>query len=195
MDSYMVGLAAWIILHEPIHNGQTIFDIYYKKQQNKIKHERVRKTFASWTGAVPSIYEILSITEEKDLGKAFIKEKKGHFWLMTEIRPYMREKAALAAVQYNLGDKSSAIENYEELLELNPNDNQGIRYLLLPIYLEEEKYEEAKELIHEFDVEISANFLFNNVLLHYSRDGLTTKTKSLCKRLFNWKEIRSRTQV
>jgi len=127
------------------------------------------------------LYHQAVIAGEKDLGKAFFRENKGHFWLMTETRPYMRAKAEFAGFQYHLGDKSSAITNFEELLELNPNDNQGIRYQLLPTYLEEGQYEKAEELLHQYDGEMTANFLFNDVLLHYFRDGLTHKTKSLLK--------------
>ncbi|WP_249871577.1 SEC-C domain-containing protein [Oceanobacillus saliphilus] len=128
------------------------------------------------------LYHQAVIAGEEDLGKEFFRENKGHFWLMTETRPYMRAKADFATIQYNLGEKSSAITHYEELLELNPNDNQGIRYQLLPVYLEEEKYEEAKELLYQYDGDNTANFLFNNVLLHYLIDGLTSKTKSLLKK-------------
>ena len=62
---YMSGLSAWAILNEPILNDQTIFDIYYKRQQSKIKHGLVRETFESWSEAIPAIYKILSVTEEK----------------------------------------------------------------------------------------------------------------------------------
>ncbi|WP_165769130.1 YecA family protein [Virgibacillus profundi] len=65
MNSYMAGLTAWIILYEPIMDGETIFDLFYKKQQKKIRHERVRKAFAAWSVQAPSVYEILSITKEK----------------------------------------------------------------------------------------------------------------------------------
>ncbi|MBP1969362.1 tetratricopeptide (TPR) repeat protein [Virgibacillus natechei] len=129
-----------------------------------------------------SLFHQALLAGEKDLGKDFFKENKGHFWLMIETRPYMRAKADYATVQYNLGDKESAMEHYEELLELNPNDNQGIRYQLLRIYLEEEKYVPAKHLIKQYEKEQSANFLFNEALLHYRTNGITPKTKALLKK-------------
>ena len=68
---------------------------------------------------------------ERSLGGEFFKENKGHFWGLIETRPYMRAKAGLAACYYAKEKADKAIEIYEELLELNPNDNQGVRYVLL----------------------------------------------------------------
>src|SRR5699024_3589385 len=73
---------------------------------------------------------------EKDLGEAFFKENKGHFWVLVETRPFMRAKAAYAISLEQAGFYEEAIKHYEELLELHPNDNQGIRDLLLPLYIE-----------------------------------------------------------
>src|SRR5699024_1789994 len=72
---------------------------------------------------------------EQDLGTAFFKENRGYFWGIIETRPYMRAKATYGMALENLGFVEEAIDAYIELLELNPNDNQGIRYSLLPLYL------------------------------------------------------------
>ncbi|MGM8364834.1 tetratricopeptide repeat protein [Virgibacillus sp. W0181] len=117
---------------------------------------------------------------KKDLGKAFFMENNGHFWGLTETRPYMRAKAMYAEILNQTGKYEEAINEYEEMLRLNPNDNQGIRYLLLTIYMELEMYDEAKQLMEEYD-ENSAEFLFNKVLLHYATEGLTKTTKRLIK--------------
>ncbi|UJL45851.1 SEC-C domain-containing protein [Virgibacillus sp. NKC19-16] len=122
------------------------------------------------------------IAGEKDLGKDFFNENKGHFWMMTETKAYMQAKESYATIRYKLGDKESAMEQYEELLELNPNDNQGIRYELLPLYIEEEKYIPAKNLIKQYEDETSANFLFNKALLNYLISGITHETKAFLKK-------------
>ena len=67
---------------------------------------------------------------ERTLGKDFIEEEKGHFWGLIETRPYMCAKAGLADCLHAKGKIDKAIEIYEEMIELNPNDNQGIRYQL-----------------------------------------------------------------
>ncbi|MFD2045513.1 SEC-C metal-binding domain-containing protein [Ornithinibacillus salinisoli] len=118
---------------------------------------------------------------EKDLGEVFFKENKGHFWMMIETRPYMRAKATYATSLEESGFIQEALKHYEELLELNPNDNQGIRYLLLSIYIELELYEHASKLIKQFEEDETANFLFNNALLSYFTNGLSSKTRRLLK--------------
>ena len=52
----------------------------------------------------------------------------GEFWLIFETRPYMRARAALAAVLWRLGRREEAVAHQRELLRLNPRDNQGLRY-------------------------------------------------------------------
>ena len=57
------------------------------------------------------------------------------FWAGTA-RPYMRARLALAKWLHEAGDRDRAIEEYRSLLELNPQDNQGVRYLILSALLE-----------------------------------------------------------
>ena len=118
---------------------------------------------------------------EKDLGKAFFLENKGHFWMMTETRPYMRAKALHADFLYESGAEKEAFKQYQEMLRLNPNDNQGIRYILLTLYIESEQFKEAQELINDFSDEGTASFLFNKVLVDYLVNGLTSHTKAFIK--------------
>ena len=51
-------------------------------------------------------------------------------------RPYMRARLALAVHLYEMADKRTAIDEYRDLLELNPQDDQGVRYLLATALLE-----------------------------------------------------------
>lgn len=64
LNMYLSALTSWAILHEPVRGEETIFDIYYKKEQGKIKHERVREVFESWRELLPSVYEVLIVTED-----------------------------------------------------------------------------------------------------------------------------------
>lgn len=118
---------------------------------------------------------------EKDLGKAFFLENKGHFWMMIETRPYMRAKAMYADFLYDTGVEEEAFKQYEEMIRLNPNDNQGIRYILLTLYIETAKFKKAQELINEFSDEGTAIFLFNKVLVDYLINGITNQTKTFVK--------------
>ena len=66
---------------------------------------------------------------ELALGPQAFKEYAGHFWGFLETRPYMRARAGLAGALLKLGDVDGAIDHFRDMLRLNPNDNQGIRYL------------------------------------------------------------------
>ncbi len=61
---------------------------------------------------------------------------EGHFWGMIETRPYMRARLGLAQTLWVVGRREEAVHHYVELLRLNPNDNQGVRYILAPALLE-----------------------------------------------------------
>jgi tetratricopeptide (TPR) repeat protein len=67
---------------------------------------------------------------ELELGRKGFKEYAGHFWGFLETRPYMRARAGLAGALLKLGEGEAAIGHYRDMLELNPGDNQGIRYVL-----------------------------------------------------------------
>ncbi len=51
-----------------------------------------------------------------------------------EVRPIFRILVEYALCHHEYGDKKVAKQYYEFLLQLNPNDNQGVRYLLAALY-------------------------------------------------------------
>ncbi|MFQ5793575.1 MAG: tetratricopeptide repeat protein [Candidatus Bipolaricaulia bacterium] len=57
-----------------------------------------------------------------------------HWWGEIETRPYMRARAGLAVIYWMTDRYAEAIAEYEALLKLNPNDNQGARYLIGPLH-------------------------------------------------------------
>lgn len=67
---------------------------------------------------------------ERALGAEMFAQQAGHFWGILETRPYMRARERLAEALWALGDRAAAIAHLWALLELNPNDNQGVRYIL-----------------------------------------------------------------
>lgn len=121
------------------------------------------------------------IAGERELGPEFIEEHKGYFWGLTETRPYMRAKAALAMHLEYVGLIEAAIEQYEELLELNPHDNQGIRSLLLPLYIEKKSLEDAMKLLETYKDDMTVTMMFSRALVTYLTEGLTGHTYNLFK--------------
>ncbi|MDQ1000824.1 tetratricopeptide (TPR) repeat protein [Neobacillus niacini] len=133
-----------------------------------------------------SLQEALMLSEkamkigEKELGKAFFVENKGHFWGLFETRPYMRAKAQYAGALYQLGKITEAIQQYEEILVLNPNDNLGARYSLFALYLDKGELSKAEKLLNQYEEE-SAHGLYNKLLLEVLKNGFTTKAAKMLK--------------
>jgi tetratricopeptide (TPR) repeat protein len=101
---------------------------------------------------------------ERSLGAKFIKENKGHFWLILETRPYMRALEHLAGVYRAEGLNKAAIAIYEKMLALNPNDNQGVRDPLLGLYLALGGTNDAGKLLEAYKDDSMANSAWGRVL-------------------------------
>ncbi|MCG3125586.1 MAG: hypothetical protein CHACPFDD_00411 [Phycisphaerae bacterium] len=67
---------------------------------------------------------------ERALGAQALRDDVGHFWGMLETRPYMRARLGLAYCCERLEQLAEAAAHYDDMLRLNPNDNQGVRFRL-----------------------------------------------------------------
>lgn len=117
----------------------------------------------------------------RDLGKKCFEEDKGYFWGLLETRPFMRAMQQLADGYRQLGNEGidRAIEIFEEMLELNPGDNQGVRYTLLDCYLAKKLYPKAKNLISQYKDDSMAIFNWAKVLYTYATKGENEAEKAL----------------
>jgi tetratricopeptide (TPR) repeat protein len=115
----------------------------------------------------------IAVFKEK-YGKKYFKENTGYFWGLIETRPYMRLCAGYGELLWETGEKEAAIAQYEELLQLNPNDNQGLRYNLLNWLLATGNLDKAGELLKNHD-EGSAFILFNRLLFIIKMEPSNTK--------------------
>ncbi|MCK4442901.1 MAG: tetratricopeptide repeat protein [Thermoplasmata archaeon] len=119
---------------------------------------------------------------ELALGKEFMDENVGDFWGMLETRPYMRARFGLAQALWALGNRKEAIGHYKELLRLNPNDNQGVRSLLINALLEEGLDDDAEALLNQYDDEASAEWLYSGALWAFRRFGSSPKADRRLKK-------------
>lgn len=116
---------------------------------------------------------------EADLGEKFFRENRGSFWGLIETRPYMRARSRLVEELYSAGRISEAIRHDEEMLQLNPTDNQGLRYSLLGYYLEIDDLAGAQRLLKEYKDEWSAMFAWGRILERYLAGDLTGTVQAL----------------
>lgn len=118
----------------------------------------------------------------RDLGPKFFKENKGYFWGDIETRPFMRALAMLANALIEWGTPEAvdeAIEIHEEMLQLNPNDNQGVRDWLAGCYLARKRYADAEALFKQYPDDWLAAPAWAQVLLAYVAEGEVRATKLL----------------
>jgi tetratricopeptide (TPR) repeat protein len=118
-----------------------------------------------------SLYEQGVKAGERALGPKAFREDVGYFWGLLETRPYMRARAGLAACLWRLGRRSEAIEHYTDMLRLNPNDNQGIRYLLTDCLLLEGDDKALGELLAQYEGDWSANWSYTTALWTFRQQG------------------------
>jgi tetratricopeptide (TPR) repeat protein len=116
---------------------------------------------------------------ERALGPVFFEENEGHFWGLVETRPYMRARFGLAQVLWTLGDEQSAIEYAQEMLRLNPGDNQGVRYVLMLWLLETERDEDMAALLEKFPDDGTADGLFPQALFAFRQQGDSPGSRAL----------------
>jgi len=112
---------------------------------------------------------------ERALGKKFFKENAGDFWGILETRPYMRARAGLAMTLWRLRRYDEARAHFQEMLRLNPNDNQGIRHHLLALLLETGNDDDARKLLKQYADEWSAVWLYTRALLEYRHSGASAR--------------------
>ena len=108
---------------------------------------------------------------EDALGSEGFKDYAGHFWGFHETRPYMRARLGVGEALWVTGEKDTAIQNFKEMLELNPGDNQGIRYILAAKLLEIGKMDDLKALLVKCVDDYSADIQYTRALLAYFEDA------------------------
>ena len=114
---------------------------------------------------------------ERVIGPEMFKNESGYFWGILETRPYMRARAGLAQCLWMLGNRQEAIEHYRDMLRLNPNDNQGIRYILANCLLAEGQEKELENLLEQYGDDIAATWSYTRALLLYRQEGPSNRAK------------------
>src|SRR5262245_12926837 len=74
------------------------------------------------------LYEQGGAAGGRALGAEAFGRHVGHFWGVLETRPYMRARLGLALSLWTAGRRDAAVQHLQDMLRLNPDDNQGVRY-------------------------------------------------------------------
>ncbi|MEA2558931.1 MAG: hypothetical protein QOH06_435 [Acidobacteriota bacterium] len=110
------------------------------------------------------------VAAERALGPELFEETRA-FWGLVRTRPYMRARYALAEVLWDAGLREEAVEHFRELLRLNPEDNQGVRYHLAHVLLVLRRHDELGCLLDAYPEEAGAEWAYTRALLAFRRQG------------------------
>lgn len=125
------------------------------------------------------------------LGAHFVEDNTGYFWGLPETRPYMMLRARRAEFAFKAKRYQACADELEALMVLNPNDNQGNRYLLMNCYVLLKQWDKLSELLSRGD-EGSLFALASKVLRLYALQGDSAKSKTLKKELKQYNKFAER---
>lgn len=100
-------------------------------------------------------------------------------WSNLDNRPFLRCLHGHAFALHDDGKIEEAFEVFEELLDYNPDDNQGVRDILMEMYLEENRYSEVVELADRFKDDISPEIMYGKVLALFLKGSKEEAEKEL----------------
>ncbi len=132
--------------------------------------------------AAKRLYEEGVRAGERALGPEAFEHDVGEFWGLLETRPYMRALEGLAQVEWYLGEHQEAIAHAQEMLRLNPNDNQGIRYVLASWLLAEGRDADLERLLKQYREDVSATWAYTNALAMFRREGVGRKADAALRK-------------
>ena len=123
-------------------------------------------------------YEKAVEVAERALGPGAFQNDVGDFWHLVETRPYMRARESLAHFLWTMGRRDEAVKHLQDMVRLNPEDNQGVRYSLAHWLLGEGRDGELAGLLAAYD-ESSAAWTYTKALLSFRQEGDTVNARKL----------------
>jgi tetratricopeptide (TPR) repeat protein len=127
------------------------------------------------------LYEQGVAAGERALGPEAFQRDIGHFWGILETRPYLRARLGLAHALWTAGRRDEAVQHLQDLLRLNPGDNQGVRYTLAGFLLFLDRDDDLARLLQQYAEEDSAAWAYTKALLAFRREGDTLEARRLLK--------------
>jgi tetratricopeptide (TPR) repeat protein len=129
--------------------------------------------------------------EAVELGKScfpkkFDIEKDLLEWGWLENRPFLRNYEGLALAYSERGDVEKGLEIFNQLLSLNPNDNQGIRALAIDANFTLHRPQSVLEISKKYPHDMLSDTLYGKVLALLQlgkNDKATTALQSAYERL------------
>jgi tetratricopeptide (TPR) repeat protein len=136
-------------------------------------------------GSLENTAELAILFYEKSIsigrrifGGKYMKDHKGMFWGFHETRPFMRCLQHYSDCLYAMGKVKECIAVLEEMIELNPSDNQGVRDPLLLYLIQIDDAQKFLKYAKMYKEDSLAFPLFNRALFAYKTEGETKSSNS-----------------
>jgi len=161
MDKFGEGIELWQTGHtraaEKIHKEiiaefPGFLDVYNQLGLLYEESDRDRLAFESWIKG----YQIgrRAFPDNFTPGEDLLP------WGMLENRPFLRCVHGLALCFFDGGNLAKGIELFEFIISANPNDNQGIRAVLVEGYLKTGDYQEAVDICDNYKGDITVELTY-----------------------------------
>ncbi len=117
-----------------------------------------------------ALLDALIADAKKTLGEKFWQSVSGEAWYHPDARPALRAMALRAERLMECGRLEEARKGFIELLRLSPQDNLGMRYLLISLLCRLQDWEALEELLAQYE-ERSAWHLYAKALMLFANEG------------------------
>ena len=132
---------------------------------------------------LPEVQKLLALGKEDLKQRKLYKESMGDFYMVLETRPYMRVLQFYLSILASCYMIQQAIAVAKEMLKLNRNDNLGIRYHLLSLYVYSEDEFNARKLIKMYKNEEDRCFFTMPMALLKFRQGKWDEAKAILEKV------------
>ena len=179
---------------EPLHQAQSLVE-QASNEPNVNMRVRMAKDALSISGDCADAYLLLAehsgslregrrlyqeavAARERAIGPEAFQRDAGRFWGILKTRPYMRARERLAHSLWSAGRREEATQHLQDMLRLNPNDNQGIRYALASFLLFLDRDDDLSRLLEQFD-DALASWAYTKALHAFRQHGDTPDSRPL----------------
>lgn len=197
VEGRLRGAAARLGADTPAAQAQALVYNAFEQADPARRVEMAHQALALWPDCAdayvilaehaPTRKEALELYEQgvaagtRALGPEMFKRHVGDFWGIPETRPYMRARLGLSLHLWTAGRREEAAAHARDMLRLNPNDNQGVRYTLAGYLLALDQNEELGLLLGQYPDDDTAQWAYSRALLAYRLHGETPQSRALLK--------------
>lgn len=164
-----------------------------KRYRNpKTKKEIAQKAFACCPNCIEArlalgryhhdVYERVCIYKEgmefatMELGKDFFQQNIQDFYMVESALPLLHIKYAYACTLYEVGYMKKAVQQFKEILHVNPSDHFNVHYYLFALYVYFEEFISCRDVLQRFPEDAFQTY---TLFLLYVKEGELELAKSM----------------